>query len=144
MKKWVLCSYLSLPPPLSLLPFHFIHAGDLAIATSNKMTKRRQCRRQAPIYKNFDSLKRFYNVAPLATAERRSLLPTYSTVCSRRGALASLYTVGSPREQYVCDIMRTCTPLTCTKEVVDLYLEVAALVSVYCSTAEYMEKLPEI
>lgn len=101
-------------------------------------------RDQLVVHRNFDSLKRFYGVAPLPSQERTSVPPYFAGAYSRRGTLSSYHIIGSPREQLVFDAMRTYTPTTCTKEVCDLFFEVSALVSVYYDTLDYVRTLPEV
>ncbi|KAG5509808.1 hypothetical protein JKF63_07452 [Porcisia hertigi] len=105
---------------------------------------KRDKRRTALVQQNFDSLKRFYSISPLTAAERAALPPVYCGVYSRRAAMNSYHLVGSSRDQIVADAMRTFSPSTCTKEVMDLYLEVAALVSLYFDTKEQLFALPDV
>ncbi|GET86740.1 hypothetical protein, conserved [Leishmania tarentolae] len=105
---------------------------------------KRDKRRTALVQQNFDSLKKFYAISPFSAAERATLPPVYSGVYSRRAAMNSYHVVGSSRDQIVLEAMRTFTPSTCTKEVMDLYLEVAALASLYFDTKEQLLALPDI
>ncbi|KAG5484824.1 hypothetical protein LSCM4_07593 [Leishmania orientalis] len=105
---------------------------------------RRDKRRTALVQQNFDSLKRFYAISPCSAAERATLPPVFSGAYSRRAAMISYHVVGSSRDQIVSDAMRTFVPSTCTKEVMELYLEVAALVSLYFDTKEQLLALPDV
>lgn len=105
---------------------------------------KRDKKRTALVQQNFDSLKRFYAVTPFTAADRATLPPVYVGVYSRRAAMNSYHVVGSSRDQIVSDAMRTFAPSTCTKEVMDLYLEVAALVSLYYDTKEQLLTLPDV
>ncbi|KAK7197618.1 hypothetical protein NESM_000712600 [Novymonas esmeraldas] len=104
---------------------------------------KREKRRTALVQQNFDSLKRFYAISPFTAAERAALPPVYAGAYSRRAAMNSFHMVGSSRDQIVSDAMRTFAPSTCTKEVMELYLEVAALVSLYYDTKEQLLALPD-
>jgi hypothetical protein len=105
---------------------------------------KRDKRRAALVQPNFDSIKRFYAVAPFTAANRAALPPVFAGVFSRRAAMNAYHVVGSSRDQIVSDAMRTFSPSSCTKEVMDLYLEVAALVSLYYDTKEQLQALPDI
>ncbi|KAG5484444.1 hypothetical protein LSCM1_07813 [Leishmania martiniquensis] len=105
---------------------------------------RRDKRRTALVQQNFDSLKRFYAISPFTAAERATLPPVFSGAYSRRAAMNSYHIVGSSRDQIVLDAMRTFIPSTCTNEVMELYLEVAALVSLYFDTKEQLLALPDV
>ncbi|CAJ1019155.1 hypothetical protein Q4I30_001836 [Leishmania utingensis] len=105
---------------------------------------KRDKRRTALVQHNFDSLKKFYAISPFVAAERAALPPVYSGAYSRRAAMNCYHIVGSSREQIVSDAMRTFTPSTCTTEVMELYLEVAALVSLYFDTKEQLLALPDV
>ena len=105
---------------------------------------KRDKKRAALVQLNFDSIKRFYAVAPFTAAERAALPPVYAGAYSRRAAMNAYHVVGSSRDQIVSDAMRTFTPASCTKEVMDLFLEVAAVVSVYYDTKEQLLALPDI
>ncbi|KPI86350.1 hypothetical protein ABL78_4576 [Leptomonas seymouri] len=105
---------------------------------------KRDKKRAALVQPNFDSLKRFYGVAPFTGTERAVLPPVYAGAYSRRAAMNAYHVVGSSRDQIVSDAMRTFSPTSCTTEVMDLFLEVAALVSLYYDTKEQLQALPDI
>ncbi|KPA75840.1 hypothetical protein ABB37_08352 [Leptomonas pyrrhocoris] len=101
-------------------------------------------KRGALVQPNFDSIKRFYAVAPFTGAEHATLPPVYAGAYSRRAAMNAYHVVGSSRDQIVSDAMRTFSPSSCTQEVTNLFLEVAALVSLYYDTKEQLQTLPDI
>lgn len=105
---------------------------------------KREKKRTALVQPNFDSIKRFYAVSPFTAAERAALPPVHTGAYSRRAAMNGYHVVGSSRDQIVSDAMRTFAPSSCTKEVADLFLEVAALVSLYYDTKEQLLALPDI
>lgn len=108
------------------------------------MTKRRDRCEQKPVQRNFDSLKRYYGFTPLPAEGRVAVPSSFVGAYSRRGTLGSFHIIGAPREQLVFEAMRTYAPTTCTKQVCDLYFEVAALVSVYYDTVDQLAMLPEV
>lgn len=105
---------------------------------------KKEKRMQAPVQRNFDSLKRFYGVPPVPLQTRKAVPSFYPGAYSRRSCLSTFHLTGSSREQLVVDAMRTYTPSTCTKEVQDLFLEVAELVSVYYDTLDHLATLPVV
>lgn len=95
------------------------------------------------VHTSFDSLKRFYGITPFSATERVALPAVYVGAYSRRAVMSTFHVVGSSRDQIVHDSMRTLVPTTSTLDVADLYLEVAALVSLYYDTKEQLQILPE-
>lgn len=108
------------------------------------MHRRGSRKGQKPVLRNFDSLKRFYGIAPLPTEGRLAVPSSFVGAYSRRSCLGTYHVIGAPREQLVFDAMRTYTPTTCTKRVCHLFFEVAALVSVYYDTLDQLVMLPEV
>lgn len=98
-------------------------------------------RHQSIILRNFDSLKAFYGVVPISMRVRSAEPPFFIGAYNRRSALSNYHIVGATREQRVLDAMTTYSPAVCSKPVVDLFREVASLLSVYYDTAEELRAM---
>lgn len=91
------------------------------------------------LQRNFDSLKSYFSVSPVLSHDRIALPPQYIGAYSRRGTLGCYHISGAHREQLVFDTMRTYSPATCTKNVAEIFFEVASLLSVYYDTLDQLQ-----
>eukprot|EP00796_Vickermania_ingenoplastis_P012101 gene12101-8325_t len=132
LRSYALCNLFS-----HVFPFFLVEKDHSLRTESVDKMARTGKRHQSVVQRNFDSLKAFYGVPPMPTSDRVAHPPFYMGAYSRRGVMGSYHIVGAPREQLTFDAMRTYAPATSAKPVVDLFLEVAALVSVYYDTLDH-------
>ncbi|CAD2220593.1 hypothetical protein, conserved [Angomonas deanei] len=106
------------------------------------MTKKHLGRGSA-VRRSLGGLKHFYGSGP-QRQRGCAVKPTFAGPYSRRDAFCGHYIAGASLESPTVDSIRTYTPQSCTKEVENLYLEVATLISIYCHTAKYLSSLSDL
>ncbi|KAG8343702.1 hypothetical protein TRVL_05475 [Trypanosoma vivax] len=107
------------------------------------MTRGRQ-RPRYDLQRNIDSLKSYYKFSPYPKNTRQVVYSLRLAPYSRRSALSEYRILGAPRGQVVASVMQTYNVVAPSKQVCDLYMEVATLLSVYYDAVDCFNKTPKL